>query len=95
MFATEIGTAIDTIVVRLETWSDWKERRRGKLRLSYFGWIESHLHPTSPEPCCPAGAPLDTFGFPHNKQADHGVSLEAQQAKIRAMATVHGAEIAN
>jgi site-specific DNA recombinase len=29
-----------------------------------------------------------------DKQADHGVSLEAQEAKIRAMATVQGAEIA-
>jgi site-specific DNA recombinase len=28
-----------------------------------------------------------------DKQADHGVSLEAQEAKIRAMATVQGAEI--
>src|SRR5437899_2829812 len=30
---------------------------------------------------------------PTAKQADHGVSLEAQEAKIRAMATVQGAEI--
>jgi site-specific DNA recombinase len=29
-----------------------------------------------------------------DKQADHGVSLGAQEAKIRAMATVQGAEIA-
>jgi site-specific DNA recombinase len=29
-----------------------------------------------------------------DKQADHGVSLEAQEAKIRAMAVVQGAEIA-
>src|ERR1700724_2334625 len=28
-----------------------------------------------------------------DKQADHGVSLEAQEAKIRAMAVVQGAEI--
>src|SRR5438445_1670563 len=28
-----------------------------------------------------------------DKQADHGISLEAQEAKIRAMATVQGAEI--
>src|SRR4051812_36478779 len=28
-----------------------------------------------------------------DKQADHGVSLEAQEAKIRAIATVQGAEI--
>ena len=28
-----------------------------------------------------------------DKQADHGVSLEAQAAKIRAMAVVHGAEL--
>jgi site-specific DNA recombinase len=28
-----------------------------------------------------------------DKQADHGVSLEAQEAKIRAMATVQGAEV--
>lgn len=28
-----------------------------------------------------------------DKQADHGVSLEAQQEKVRAMATVHGAEL--
>src|SRR5262249_28195657 len=28
-----------------------------------------------------------------DKQADHGVSLEAQEAKIRGMATVQGAEI--
>jgi site-specific DNA recombinase len=28
-----------------------------------------------------------------DKQADYGVSLEAQEAKIRAMATVQGAEI--
>src|ERR1700724_2406714 len=28
-----------------------------------------------------------------DKQADHGVSLEAQEAKIRAMAIVQGAEI--
>jgi DNA invertase Pin-like site-specific DNA recombinase len=29
-----------------------------------------------------------------DKQAEHGVSLEAQDAKIRAMATVHGTELA-
>ncbi len=29
-----------------------------------------------------------------DKQAEHGVSLEAQEAKIRAMATVHGTELA-
>jgi len=28
-----------------------------------------------------------------DRQADHGVSLEAQEAKIRAMATVQGAEL--
>ena len=28
-----------------------------------------------------------------DKQADHGVSLEAREAKIRAMATLQGAEI--
>jgi site-specific DNA recombinase len=28
-----------------------------------------------------------------DKQAEHGVSLEAQEAKIRAMATVHGTEL--
>jgi len=28
-----------------------------------------------------------------DKQADHGVSLEAQQEKVRAMAVVHGAEL--
>ena len=28
------------------------------------------------------------------KQADHGVSLEAQEAKIRAMAVVQGADLA-
>lgn len=28
-----------------------------------------------------------------DKQADHGISLEAQQEKVRAMATVHGAEL--
>jgi site-specific DNA recombinase len=28
-----------------------------------------------------------------DKQAEHGVSLEAQEAKIRAMATVQGAEL--
>src|SRR5258706_4666884 len=28
-----------------------------------------------------------------DKQADHGISLEAQEAKIRAMATVQGADI--
>ena len=28
-----------------------------------------------------------------DKQADHGVSLEAQQQKIQAMAVVHGAEL--
>jgi site-specific DNA recombinase len=28
-----------------------------------------------------------------DKQADHGVSLEAQEAKIRAMAVVQGADI--
>ena len=28
-----------------------------------------------------------------DKQADHGVSLEAQEAKIRAMATVQGASV--
>src|SRR5258708_27297367 len=28
-----------------------------------------------------------------DKQADHGVSLEAQEAKIRAMAVVQGAEL--
>src|SRR5437016_6167738 len=28
-----------------------------------------------------------------DKQAEHGVSLEAQEAKIRAMAVVHGAEL--
>ena len=28
-----------------------------------------------------------------DKQADHGVSLEAQEAKIRAMAVVQGVEI--
>ena len=28
-----------------------------------------------------------------DKQADHGVSLEAQEDKIRAMAVVQGAEI--
>jgi site-specific DNA recombinase len=28
-----------------------------------------------------------------DRQADHGVSLEAQEAKIRAMAVVQGAEI--
>jgi DNA invertase Pin-like site-specific DNA recombinase len=27
-----------------------------------------------------------------DKQADHGVSLEAQEVKIRAMATVQGAQ---
>ena len=27
------------------------------------------------------------------RQADHGVSLEAQEAKIRAMATIHSAEL--
>jgi len=30
-----------------------------------------------------------------DKQADHGVSLEAQSEKIRAMVTVHGAELEN
>src|SRR5580704_7093685 len=29
-----------------------------------------------------------------DKQAEHGVSLDAQEAKIRAMATVHGTELA-
>jgi site-specific DNA recombinase len=29
-----------------------------------------------------------------DRQAEHGVSLEAQEAKIRAMATVHGTELA-
>ena len=28
-----------------------------------------------------------------DKQAEHGVSLDAQAAKIRAMAVVHGAEL--
>jgi site-specific DNA recombinase len=28
-----------------------------------------------------------------DRQAEHGVSLEAQEAKIRAMATVQGAEL--
>src|SRR3954454_13023748 len=28
-----------------------------------------------------------------DRQADHGVSLEAQEAKIRAMATIHSAEL--
>ena len=39
---------------------------------------------------------MKTIGYVRvstDKQADHGVSLEAQEAKIRAMATVHGAEL--
>ncbi len=39
---------------------------------------------------------MQAFGYARvstDKQADHGVSLEAQEAKIRAMATVQGAEI--
>jgi len=30
-----------------------------------------------------------------DKQAEHGVSLEAQEAKIRAMATVHGTDLSD
>src|SRR3979490_1373049 len=55
----------------------------------------------STNPTCihPAAAMLSTMraiGYVRvstDKQADHGVSLEAQEAKIRAMATVQGAEI--
>ena len=40
---------------------------------------------------------MKTIGYVRvstDKQAEHGVSLEAQEAKIRAMATVHGTELA-
>lgn len=40
---------------------------------------------------------MKTIGYVRvstDKQAEHGVSLEAQEAKIRAMAVVHGAELA-
>ena len=39
---------------------------------------------------------MKTIGYVRvstDKQAEHGVSLEAQEAKIRAMATVHGTEL--
>lgn len=44
----------------------------------------------------PSNAPI-AMGYARvstDKQADRGVSLEAQQAKIHAMATVHGVELA-
>ena len=40
---------------------------------------------------------MKTIGYVRvstDKQAEHGVSLEAQEAKIRAMAVVHSAELA-
>ncbi len=40
---------------------------------------------------------MKTLGYVRvstDRQAEHGVSLEAQEAKIRAMATVHGTELA-
>ena len=45
------------------------------------------------DPCCVNMQAIGYVRVSTDRQAEQGVSLEAQEAKIRAMATVHGADL--
>src|SRR5262249_13301393 len=71
-------------------------RRSPLLRLLYSAtarWSPAHCDNDTREPCCVTMRAIGYARVSTDRQADHGVSLEAQEAKIRAMAMVQGAEL--